>query len=260
MCRRMFVFVLVLGLAGHASAGLMGYWALDGDATDSSDYGNHGTINGNVVPTMDRFGNPNGAMLFAGGGGDLIDLGDAPEFNLTGAMTLAAWVYLDSTSPVHGGRNARIISKMDGGGRRSWSLNIEKTVAGVPFPGTFQVASDGNTVISLNDTETLPLDQWLHVAGVYKPGQAMELYFNGELQVINTTDIPASQHSDNGTSVFIGNRPACGDCGWYGALDEVRIYNEALTQAQVQAVMAIPEPATMLMLGLGGLALIRRKR
>ena len=43
-------------------------------------------------------------------------------------------------------------------------------------------------------------------------------------------------------------------------LFEVRIYNEALTEAQIEAVMAIPEPATMLMLGLGGLALIRRKR
>jgi len=260
MCRRVFVLVLVLGLAGHASADLVGYWPLDGDAADLSGNGLDGTINGDVAPTADRFGNPSGAMSFAGGGSDRIDVGDPPEFNLTGAMTLAAWVYLDSTSDVHGGRNARVISKMDGGGRRSWSLNIEKSVGGVPFPGTLQVASDGNTVISLNDTETLPLDQWLHMAGVYKPGEAMELYLNGELQVINTTDIPASQHSDNGTSVFIGNRPACGDCGWYGALDEVRIYNEALTQAQVQAVMAIPEPATMLMLGLGGLALIRRNR
>jgi len=199
-------------------------------------------------------------MLFAGGGSDRIDVGDPPEFNLTGAMTLAAWVYLDSTSGVHGGRNARVISKMDGGGRRSWSLNIEKEVGGVPFPGTLQVSSNGSAVISLNDTETLPLDQWLHMAGVYNPGEAMELYLNGELQVTKTTDVPASQHSNNSTSVFIGHRPACGDCGWYGALDEVRIYNEALTQAQIQAVMAIPEPATMLMLGLGGLALIRRKR
>jgi hypothetical protein len=260
MCRRILVLVLVFGLAGSASAELVGYWPLDGDAADLSDYGNHGTIVGNVTPTADRFGNPAGAMLFGGDGGDRIDVGDPPEFNLTGAMTLAGWVYLDSSSPLHGGRNARVISKMDGGGRRSWSLNIEKEVGGVPFPGTLQVSSNGSAVISLNDTETLPLDQWLHMAGVYKPGEAMELYLNGELQITNTIDVPGSQHSNNSTSVFIGNRPACGDCGWYGALDEVRIYNEALTQAQIQAVMAIPEPATMLMLGLGGLALIRRKR
>ena len=50
MWRRVFVCLLVLGLCGHVSAGLVGYWALDGNATDSSDYGNHGTINGNVAP------------------------------------------------------------------------------------------------------------------------------------------------------------------------------------------------------------------
>jgi hypothetical protein len=237
MCKELFTLALVLGLAGHAAADLVGYWPLDGDATDLSGYGNHGTISGNVVPTADRFGNPAGAMSFAGGSGDKIDVGNPPEFQITGAMTLSAWVYLDSTSPLHGSRNARIVSKMDGGGRRSWSLNIEMTVGGVPFPGTLQVASDGNTVISLNDTETLPLDQWVHVAGVYKPGEAMELYLNGELQVIDTTGIPGSQHSNNNTSVLIGNRPACGNCGWYGALDEVRIYNEALTEVQIQAIM-----------------------
>jgi hypothetical protein len=260
MRRRIFVLVLILGLAGSGSAALVGYWPLDGDATDLSDYGNHGTIVGNVTPTADRFGNLAGAMSFAGGGGDAIDVGDPAELQLSGAMTITAWVYLDSSSDVHGRRNARILAKMDGGGRRSWSTGIEKDIAGVPFPGTIQVSSNGGDVIGLHDDNQLPLDQWVHYAGVYTPGTSLEVYLNGELSAIRTDGIPASQHSTNSTNVLIGNRPACGDCGWYGALDEVRMYNEALTQAQIQAVMAIPEPATMLMLGLGGLALIRRKR
>ena len=260
MCKRLFVFILVLGLAGHASAVLVGYWALDGDGTDSSDYGNHGTINGNVAPAADRFGNPTGAMSFGGGSGDNINVGDAPEFQMTGAMTIAAWVYLDSTSPVHGGRNGRIVGKMGAGGRRAWSTGIEKNVSGVPFPGTVQVASNGNTVVGLSDDSQLPLDQWVHYAGVYTPGTSLEVYLNGDLSSIRTDGIPATQYSTNGQSVLIGNRPEAGDCGWYGSLDEVRIYNEALTEAQIEAVMAIPEPATILMLGLGGLALIRRKR
>ena len=86
------------------------------------------------------------------------------------------------------------------------------------------------------------------------------VYLNGDLSHIRTDGIPASQYSSNGRAVLIGNRPDAGDCGWYGSLDEVRIYNEALTEAQIEAVTAIPEPATILMLGLGGFALIRRKR
>ena len=260
MCRTILVLVLALGLAGHASANLVGYWALDGDAMDSSGYDNHGTVNGNVAPAMDRFGNSNGAMAFAGGGGDNIDVGNAASLNPTGAMTITAWVYLDSTSDVHGHRNSRILGKMDGGGQRAWSTGIEANVGGVDWPATLQVSSNGGDVISSIDDASLPLDQWVHYAGVYTPGTSMDVYLDGDLAFSLTTGVPASQYSANGHSVLIGNRPACGNCGWYGALDEVRIYDEALTKAQIEAVMAIPEPATMLVLGLGGLVLVRRKR
>jgi len=240
--------VLVLGLAGGAVFGditsqLVGYWPLDGDATDASGNGLHGTVNGNVAPAADRYAYASSAMVFAGGGSDNIDVGDPPELQMAGEMTLAAWVYLDSTSALHGARNARVISKMDGGGRRSWSMNIEMNVDGVPFPGTFQISSNGNDVISLNDTETLPLDQWLHMVAVYRPGQAMELYLNGQLKVSNTTDIPGSQHSANSTSVFIGHRPACGNCGWYGSLDEVRAYERALSADDIKELFEfVPVP------------------
>jgi len=239
MWRSFFVCLLVLGLSGHVSAGLVGYWTLDGDATDLSDFGNHGAINGNVVPGTDRFGDPNGAMTFAGGGGDNINVGDPPELNMTGAMTITAWLYLDSTSPVAGARNGRIVGKMGGGGRRAWSTGIEKNVSGVAVPATVQVASDENTVVSLSDNNPLPQDQWVHYAGVYTPGTSLAVYLDGELSNIRTSDIPATQYSGNGQPVLIGHRPACGDCGWYGSLDEVRIYDEALTEEQIKAVMAL---------------------
>ena len=203
----------VLIMAQSVSADLVGHWQLDGDGTDSSDYGNHGTINGDVAPAVDRFGNPSGAMSFAGGGGDNINVGDAPELNMTGAMTITAWVYLDSTSPVHGGRNGRILGKMGAGGRRAWSTGFEKNVSGVPLPGTIQVSSNGSDVIGLHDNSSLPLDAWVHYAGVYTPGTSLEVYLNGELSSILTSGIPASQYSTNGQSVLIGNRPEAGDCG-----------------------------------------------
>ncbi|UCG47830.1 MAG: lamin tail domain-containing protein, partial [Phycisphaerales bacterium] len=238
MYRRLLVLALVVGCAGGSvSADLVGYWALDGDATDLSGYGNHGIINGNVAPTTDRFGNPNGAMSFAGGSGDKINIGNPPEFNMTGAMTITAWVYLDSTNSVHGARNSRIIAKMAGGGSRSWSSGIEKNVAGVPYPGTIQISTNGSDVIGLYDNSSLPLNQWVHYAGVYRPGTSLEVYLDGELSDIRTDGIPAVQFSENGYAALIGNRPSCGDCGWYGSLDEVRLYNEALTEAQIKAVM-----------------------
>jgi len=261
MLKKLFSLILVLGLAGIVSADLVGYWKLDGDGLDSSTYGNDGTVSSNVAATADRFGNPNGAMYFTDGNGK-IDVGDDASLNPTGAMTITAWVYLDSTSDVHGNRNARILGKMDGGGQRSWSTGIEKNIGGVPLTTTLQVSPDGSGVKSFHEAVaiSLPTDQWVHYAGVYTPGTSMEVYLNGDSIGIETSGVPASQYSANGHSVLIGNRPACGDCGWYGALDEVRMYTDALSEAQIEAVMAIPEPTTMLLLSLGGLALIRRKR
>jgi hypothetical protein len=238
MYRRFLVFVIVLGLAGHASAGLVGYWPLNGDGTDLSDYGNDGTINGNVVPGTGSIGDPNGAMVFAGGGGDAINVGNPSQLQMTGAMTITAWVYLDSTSPVHGSRNGRIVGKMGGGGQRSWSTGIEANVSGVDVPATVQVASNGNTVVSLSDDSPLPMDQWVHYAGVFTPGISMQVYLNGQLAATRTDSIPASQHA-NDQPALIGHRPACSNCGWYGSLDEVRIYNEALGQTQIASIMAI---------------------
>jgi hypothetical protein len=261
MCKKLFVLVLVLGLAGTASADLRGYWKLDGDGTDSSTYGNHGIISDNVAPTADRFGNPNGAMYFTDGLGN-INVGDDASLNLTGAMTITGWVYLDSSSPVHGARNSRILGKMDGGGARAWSSGIEKNINNVPLTATLQISPDGSGVKSFHEAAqvSLPTDQWVHYAGVYNPGVSMEVFLNGDSIGIETIGVPASQYSANGHPVLIGNRPACGDCGWYGALDEVRIYSDVLTEPEIEAIMAIPEPTTMLMLSLGGLALIRKKR
>jgi len=230
--------VLLVVMAG-ASADLMGHWPLDGDGVDISGNGLDGTINGTVVSTADRSGKPDSAMLFGGASGDNIDIGDPPELQLTGAMTLAAWVMLDSTNT----NNSRIFAKAGGGGARSWSLNIEASSGGVSNPATFQVSADGGSNISVISPEPLPTDEWVHMAGVYRPSEATEVYVNGELMNRNTTNIPASQFSDNGRTVLIGSRNNCSNCGWVGAIDDVRIYDHAMTESEIIGIMTgEPQP------------------
>ena len=132
MCKRRLcvVVLLLLGLLrgisyGDITSGLVGYWPLDGDAIDASGNGLHGTVNGDVTLVEDRLGNPDGAMHFPGEAAAHIDLGDPVAFNITGPMTLAAWVSLDAGNT----NNGRIVAKMAGGGSRSWNLNIGKTLA-----------------------------------------------------------------------------------------------------------------------------------
>jgi hypothetical protein len=210
--------------------GLVGYWPLDGDGTDASGNGFDGTINGDVTPVEDRFGNPNSAMQFPGVAVSHVAIEDTVELQITGAMTIAAWVVADAG--MQGNNNGRIVAKQAGGGSRSWSLNIEN--AGLP--ATFQIAEDGGTIVGVNGS-SLPTGEWVHLVGVYKPGEAVEVYVNGKLDAANASGVPKEQFSSNGQPVLIGARNACGNCGWMGSIDDVAIYNRALTEAEIRELM-----------------------
>jgi hypothetical protein len=233
--QRLINLILLLGIVTFTMSeaigaglrdGLIGYWPLDNlEANDASGNGRDGVINGFVEAEEDRFGNAEGAMLFSGFSGDHVDLGDDEAFRLTGAMSVAAWVVLDSSNA----NNGRIIAKSGGGGSRAWSLNIE---SGNSDP-TFQIAIDGGNNLSVSDPDPLPLDEWAHMVGVYRPGEQTEMYVNGELKGILDVDVPDEQYSDNGLPVLIGARNECDNCGWVGAIDDVALWSRALSDLEV---------------------------
>src|SRR5204863_3719140 len=81
----------------------------------------------------------------------------------------------------------------------------------------------------------LPLNAWSHLAATYD-GSAVRLYLNGA-QVAST---PASGAAQTSSSPFrIGGDSVWGEY-FKGLIDEVRVYNRALTAAQIQADMNTP--------------------
>ena len=241
MCRGLacWVSIVLVGLTAAVvradiQTGLIGYWPLDGDAVDASGSGFNGTIT-KVTPVPDRLGHASSAMSFTGAADSAIDVGDPVPLQITGPMTLAAWVRLNKTDT----NNGRIIAKSAAAGARSWSLNIEATSGGVTFPPTFQIGiSSGASNLTVGGPKPLPTDEWAHIAGVYRPGEALEVYVNGELQATSKTGIPASQHSKNSQTVLIGNRHGATNCGWDGLIDEARIYTRALSPSDVKELVS----------------------
>jgi len=212
---------------------LVGYWQFEegtGTTTaDSSGNGFTGTLLNGPTWVPGLFGNY--ALDFDV---DRVDCGNPPAMQLTGPMTVAAWVHVDSFSD-----NGRIVTKGGGPGQRGWSLNVE----GIDV-WAFQLAISASVNISLN-VASIPIRRWTHVAGVYDPGvPVMRLYTNGVLGGELTAGVPTAQH-DSLLNVSIGARPI--EATFFdGRIDEVRVHARALTGAEI-AVLARPRflPATI---------------
>jgi hypothetical protein len=210
------------GGGGETGTGPVGHWKLDEtsgtSASDSSGNNITGTLTNGPVWATGKIGN---ALQFDGSN-DYVALGTPAALQITGAMTLSAWVYIDTFTT-----NGRIIAKQGGSSARCWSLNVESN--GV---AAFQIASNSSTLVIVSSA--ISSGQWVHLTGVYEPGSALRLYINGALAASNTTSIPSTQFN-NSLAVNIGRRP---DASNYfdGTIDDVRVYNRSLTATEVSAL------------------------
>jgi PKD repeat protein len=207
--------------------GLVAAYAFDetsgGSAADSSGQANHGTINGASRVGSGRTGYGN-ALNF-NGSNTWVAVGDSASLDLTTRMTLEAWVY-----PTTWMSNWRtILVKEDGATNTAYYL-YANTDTNQPLTG----ARIGNYPAVSGITQ-LPAYQWSHVAGTYD-GQYLRMYVNGVLtsQQGQTGTIPVSSGA-----LKIGGNAIWGEY-YAGYLDDIRIYNRALSQAEVSTDFKTP--------------------
>jgi hypothetical protein len=210
---------------------LVGYWEFDEGsgtiASDSSGHGNTGTLRNHTSWS-------GGALCFDGVD-DWVEVSDSDTLDITSQITLSAWVHFDS-SPT---KWTKIVIKpyqnyddpwdlycLDFGpkpGSSTYSVPRFELTDGVPAGGSgsgYGEACDANF--------ELPVGSWHHVVGTYD-GSVMVLYVDGG----PIASSPASlQIGTNNMPLSIGGRLGTDD-GFNGCVDDVRIYNRALTASEV---------------------------
>jgi PKD repeat protein len=194
--------------------------------TDASGNGNNGTISGAATrAATGRFGK---ALSFDGTSA-LVTVNDSASLELTTAMTLEAWVYLTVTGPDW---QSVVFKPID-------ASSISYVLQGVSQPS--KAPSLGTSVGSANllAPTALPTNAWSHLAATYD-GATMTLYVNGQRVASR------AQTGVMGTStqaLTIGGNSLFG-AYWTGLIDEVRIYNRALTASEIQTDMNTPVVGT----------------
>lgn len=186
---------------------------------DVSGNGNVGTISGATWTGTGKYGN---ALSF-NGTSSLVTVNDSTSLDLTTGLTLEAWVY-----PTAVGGWKSILLKPQGTTGLCYALQGSSAAAGVPSLGLSVSASN------LMAPNPLPLNTWSHLAATYD-GSTMVLYVNG-VQVASQAQTGTLSTSTD--ALTIGGDVAGED--WAGSIDEVRIYNRALSASEIQGDMYTP--------------------
>jgi hypothetical protein len=211
--------------------GLVGWWTFDvnkmtnATATDSIS-GNGASLVNMTFANSSLAGKFGQALSFSGT--KYVSLPNSSAFNLTSAYTISAWVYPRSFS------NYQNVIYKDGGGGASGQYGIIVFADGHWEAEGLISGSPGGVTGG-----TLSLNKWQHVT-VTLTGSTLKTYLNGTLVSTNNS----ASNNSNGTAATIGsdivhNRP------FDGNIDDVRIYNRALSDAEIRVLAVSPGPAVV---------------
>jgi PKD repeat protein len=183
---------------------------------DLSGRSNTGTISGATWVAIGRFGK---ALSF-NGTSSWVTVNDAPSLDLTTGMTLEAWVYPQGS--LAGWRS--IVMKEQPGTDVYYIESLDGKAVGDVY-----VAGSTHHIYAAT---AMPLNVWTHLATTYD-GANLRLYANG-VQVASQALTGIIQTSTS--PLRIGGNSMWGEY-FQGLIDEVRVYNRALSPTEIQLDM-----------------------
>jgi len=205
--------------------GLVAQYKLENDLLDSSGNGHDGVLAGDPNFLVAYVDGPTGlgkAMLFDGASGhQYVDLGTFNPSAKTGKLTVSLWARWDGLSAAWQG----LIGKRVGAWDRTsmmWQIEIGQTSGALVFQ------REGNDI---QMASTVPVGQWTHVAVTFD-GTTAKCYVNG----VRTTQAAFSFGTGREAPIQFGADTQGGGNAFNGALDEIRLYDIVLSDAEIAAL------------------------
>ena len=198
--------------------GLLGWWGGEDNAMDSAGV-NHGALLNGTAFGVGKVGR---AFSFDGVN-DLVIISNVPALNPTNGLTVEAWVYV----PNYPGNDVVLIGKDDANSARQYELGLGNVSGQWRFRA--QVGTAGGFQI-LNGTAPVQLQVWYHVVMTYD-GSALRLTVNGSPDGSLAVTGPIVSTSQ---PLLIGGIIS-GPWNFNGLIDEVSIYNRALSLSEIQS-------------------------
>lgn len=187
---------------------------------DVSKYQNHGAIVG--ASWVDgKYGK---ALSFNGQSSNVAISRAGGQLSGYSAMTVSAWIYVNQYTASYSG----IVADLGGAwNERSFAITQEDVVGRIDF--SFASGNNGQIVV----VDNLPTQQWIHIACTFQANNLIIVYINGVLNQQASTTL-GTLNTDT-RNLYIGyyiNK------AFNGTIDEVRIYNRALTAEEILLLYA----------------------
>ena len=208
------------------TTGLMAYYPFNGNANDASGNGNNGTVL-EAVLANDRFTQASRAYSFDGVN-DQIEVAHSASLSPTNAVTVAAWI-----RPLANEDNKHCVSKGSHVNYFSRSYSLQGPWADGNWRAALSTPT-GEVVVA--SSTAAALGAWSHVLMTYD-GAVVKLYINGQLSGTQPATGLITQTSEG---LFLGSHKfyAASDYWFNGGIDDVRIYNRALSAAEITKLHA----------------------
>jgi len=220
--------VLSVAMTGAARAEVAAWWPFD---EGTGNVAHDGTGNGNDLTFV---GDPEwtdgylGGAIDFDGSGDYLESTVGPGLAITGEVSMAAWIKL----------SAAIADQKVGGNQNNSTGGFKMSIYNNLLEFEIRNSSNSSTLNrSVAGGTVLEVDVWYHVIGVYSlSGGYLRTYVNGVLDRGMTTTAVLGASTG---PMRIGCEPfTVGSYNFNGIMDDIRVYNHAVTEAEMPGIMA----------------------